>query len=670
MHFQPCSRRKFLVGSLATFACGYEWAANPAALAKRVKEAVASGPHPLAREDWPPAIVPDSIGIVDRGYCGVADEFGRLAVVDLRKPAPNLVPKVISQTGGLGKKVIALQMLPARGFAVVLKGSENSEPQLTLVCISFAPVTEPHVVTELPLERYQEVTALAVKQDLVCVGGTSISGENLVTVFRVARGRQPSFSMSSTLTTSSPIVDMTLGEHTLLILQSGQLDYVSLLDVISPQLKKSLALNGDFRILTSFKDVAVVSGTDYSASGEGKSGGTCVAKSIQLEPEAHVVMQLPLAPITSVLDAAAQKDQFLILGEGNTDRYVASLSYDRSRELQNRQTLVLPKDRSASYGTHSSILLNNRTAYIASGWAGVQILNFNGAWQPVYNYTIPRLPASSVAAWGNNVVLAGTDLKLYDIAQPEHPALVSTADVLSNVKSIVGAGSFVLCLSKDGITLRKMEKINETVAACKLSGQQLCYDSIDQSAYVLKDLGTKTAIIRLKLYSNGVVQEKSYELPGKFVRASAHGSLLALTGLNDVSLYRLGDSAELIGTRHFANRGLRDLVLRDSYIIASAVDQTSKGFLLVLSKDQKDLKVLGSTDLPHDAVALAATETQAVVVGKRPDGKDLAAIVDISTPSAPRSLAVIAAVEAASAVTIRDKLAIIAGRGFEIVTLT
>jgi hypothetical protein len=99
------------------------------------------------------------------------------------------------------------------------------------------------------------------------------------------------------------------------------------------------------------------------------------------------------------------------------------------------------------------------------------------------------------------------------------------------------------------------------------------------------------------------------------------------------------------------------------------VDQNSKGFLLVLSRTEKGLNIEGTIDLPHNGTALSATATRAVAVGQDPSGKDLVSIVDISNAGAPTVKATFNVLEAASAVAIQSKIALVAGRGLEIVTL-
>jgi hypothetical protein len=454
------------------------------------------------------------------------------------------------------------------------------------------------------------------------------------------------------------------------VLESSRLEYVSLVDPRTPQLRDSLNLDGDFKSMARIKDTVMVAGTAYGGGGASKGGSDCVAKLIALEPQPRAISHASLDPISTVLDSSAQRDHFVVLGEGGADRFVATLPFDKTRKIVREQVSPLPKKQGGGYGAKSSIVLNGKNAYVASGWTGVQILYNDGQnWQSMFEYTIPRLPASSIATWGNRAVLAGSDLKLYDIAEPDRPSLITTANLTAAVRSIVGAGSYVLCLAHDTISLRKMEQLETVIASAHVTGQQMCFDKVEQKAFVLNDQTKKTTVSKFKIFSNDIVNEKNFDLTGSFSRASAHGGYLAVCGLNDMTLYGLSEQADLIGTRHFENLGIRDLCLMDDFIVASAVDQKSKGFLLTLSKDQKDLRVLGSIELPHDGVALAAEKNRVVTIGRSADGKDAVTIVDISAPATPKILTTMGAVEAASAVAIKDKYAIVAGRGIEILSL-
>jgi len=73
--------------------------------------------------------------------------------------------------------------------------------------------------------------------------------------------------------------------------------------------------------------------------------------------------------------------------------------------------------------------------------------------------------------------------------------------------------------------------------------------------------------------------------------------------------------------------------------------------------------------LPHDGVALAAQDNRAIAVGRSTEGKDIATVINFAQPSAPQIATTMQVLEGVSSVSIRDKLAILAGRGLEIVSL-
>jgi hypothetical protein len=152
--------------------------------------------------------------------------------------------------------------------------------------------------------------------------------------------------------------------------------------------------------------------------------------------------------------------------------------------------------------------------------------------------------------------------------------------------------------------------------------------------------------------------------------------LLLLSGLNEIVLYRTTGGAstnsapEQIGKQRFDNLAIRDLALTDDAIVATAIDPNSKGFFIVLSKDDKDLHLLGSINLPSDGLALAASDHKAVAVGRNSDGKDVASIVTFANKINPQIMTTLSVIEGVSSVTIKDQLAVLAGRGLEIVSLS
>jgi hypothetical protein len=321
-------------------------------------------------------------------------------------------------------------------------------------------------------------------------------------------------------------------------------------------------------------------------------------------------------------------------------------------------------------GQPCRVAAKDQLAYVATGWAGVQMLeDEKGKWTPTCDYTIERYAVSSIAAWHNLLVLAGSDMKLYDISQPDKPVLMSTTPAVGNTKNIVGAGSYILCLYQDELTLRKMQKLDEVVARLKISGNEVCFDPIKQRAYVLQTDETRTAVTRVQAYSDSLVSEVTFNLPRKYNQIVANDSWFAVCNLNDVALYQIDTDAQLVGTRHFDNLAIRDIALTKENIFLSAVDPQSKGFLLILSNTDKDLKLIATAEVFNDGRALAVSKERAVVIGEA-DGKDAATIIDLKAATAPSVVTKLNVVEDAAAVTIRDETAIVGGRGMEIFSLT
>ncbi len=665
------SRRAFLLAWLGGTATAFDLLHSAPAFARRAPRGLPTmGPHEVSRQMWPPAILPDHVALTDRGLLLFTDEFGRLAIVDLKKANATTPARIVSELGGLGKRVIDFAVAPGIGYGLVLKETEAQDTQLSLVTVSLNPAEHPEIMAYHPLEKFTEVTALTASADALCIGGSSGSGENLVAIYTPISkraGATPQFLSAVSFPYS--IAALSLQDRHLAVLSSNgrtasQFDFVKLINPRIPEQLKSIQLDGDFKILARQKERVLVAGSN----GSGKSQGSCEARTIVLGQMPHAVATMTLDPMTTVLGASAQRDRFVIIGEASGERVVLPLAVDKLHSLIREQVVTLPK---ANFGPKASILVKDKSVYIASGWAGVMCYsNTRTGWQPTYTYSIPRLPASSIAQWGDLVVLAGADLRLYSIAQPEKPNLVTQTDLSTSVRAMVGAGSYVLCLTKDSILLRKMDKLQETITSSKIAANQLCFDAGQQRAYLLKTGEKTSTLFKYKIYSNSIEMEKKYDLPGNYARVRSQGGYALLSGLNDIGLYKLADSAELVGTRHFENLAIRDLCLADDYVVATAVDQNSKGFFLVLAKNQSDLRVSGSIDLPHDGVALAAAGGRAVVVGKGQDGKDIASIINFTNPVAPQVSANIPVVESASAVSIKEQLAIVAGRGIDIISLS
>lgn len=658
------TRRNFLLSSLG-LAFFPEFSIPAYARAKKKPAAkIKSGPYTLVRQAWPPAIAPDHVAIVDRGYTCFADEFGHIAIVELKKADS---ARVIGELTGLGRKLIDFCAIPHRAFAIVSKEGEQSETRYELLSISLSPMDEPYVVSTVQLGQFSEPTCIAANLDTIVIAGAGGKGEHIIAFFatNLKHGKLVEPALLSTVKTEAPVSRLDLQEKSLMILQGGEnsrLDFVNLTDIASPVLHKGIQLSGHYTAFARQKNLILLVGKEA-----GKPECTMTLVNMDIAP--HKVSSSPIPDMTRVIDVAAQRNWFLVLGQQKFNPCVQPVTYNRALDLVAGAAIPLPAGKTGMTAK-ARLSVKDNYGYVAAGTAGAEIISFNkSVWQHVFTFSIPRLPASGVAAWGNLVVLGGADLKVYDITKPEKPTIVGVTKVDSTAKSIAGAGSYILCLSKDSLTLRKMDSIDSTVAEIKVNGQQVAFDTEKQKGYVLSAQSKKTTIYPIQTYSNSLTPEKSWDVDAHYRRLSAAGGYLLLGGLHDVALYTTSETPELVGTRHFENLAIRDIALSDEYSIAAAIDSNDKGFLLVISKEGKELSLLGSTPLPHDAAAVAVANHKAVVVGKSTEGKDMASIIDFTTPSAPKEIASFPVVDAASAIAIKDNLAIVVGRGLEILSM-
>jgi hypothetical protein len=629
-------------------------------MARGKNKNVKVGIHCVARQDWPPAIVPDHAAFIDKGYSCFADQFGRLAIVDFKKVT---TPKVIGELGLQTKKLLDFVAVRQRAYALTTQDSASGDVQFVLVTISLAPATEPSILSKVILTQFADASCLTATTDYVCIGGATARGANEVAIF-AARGKSTEPGLIASFAVDNPITDLDLQERNLVVLESGsssQLDYVNLFYPQKPQLRKNMKLDGDFRVLARSKDLLVLAG--QSAAGQ------LEAKTVTLEPAPHVMQSEALHELSSVFCAVAQKDRFYFLGEHNGERRLVEFLMGKDLRLTAEKTTELTGGKVGT-GAVFAMAISNRSINVAAGWQGVDVLTLEKQdWRHTFTYSIPRFPASGVATWDNFVLLAGADLKLYDISTPEKPVLVQTTETGGTVKAIATAGVFLISLSKNTLSLRRLDSLTNQIASTEVSGQDMSFDKKQQKAYVLHAQEKKTVITPVKAYSNKLVADLPLDLPAGYRRILADDGAILLCSLKEVALYQAGKTLELVGKQTLEGYAIRDVAMTDEQIVVTAVDHSSKGYLFVLARDGKDLSQLGAIALPDDGTAVAAAGNQAVVVGRTAEGKDLASIIDLSTPAIPRIAASFPSVEASSAVTIKDRLAIVVGRGLEILSL-
>ena len=656
------SRRSFVLSSL-----GMLLLSNPAlALARKPKNPVAEaplgGPRTLARQEWPPAIAPEYVGIVEKGYACFADDMGRIAIVDLKREDN---PLVISELTGTGRKVLGLAFAPYRAYAVV-QVEVGADTQFQLVTISLSPPTDPSILSRVVLDNFAEPSCVAVGLDIIAVGGLGLGGESQIALYSVPKHKGVDPVSAGALAVSQLPLRMDLQERTLLALCGADRSDLTFVNVANPRIPekiKSIDLQGSFSAVARYRDTVLVAG-----SGADKRS---YARLITLRPEPTVARSVALPAVTEILDIAAQKGQFLVLGNQLDRQAVVPLIVGKKNELSTTNAVLLPAgNRGADPRAH--IAVKDRDAYVASDWGGVQVLNVKKTgWEFTYSHTIPRLPASAVVVSGNKALLASADLKLYDLSDARHPMLTNSVDPGSTIRSMIAVGRSVLCLTRDGISLREIERPSNVLVTMKCSASSMAYDRSTGKAFLVsaKETGT-TAITCIRVTEDSLKLEDTRDYPVAVRRIAASGGRLLLAALNDVALFTPGDPPQLIGKRNMPNLAVRDMALTADYAVISCVDANLKGFLLLLSASREDLAPVGTADLPVDGAAFVlAANKLAIVVGRGSKGNDMAALVSLATPAQPRVLESFDVLDAASAVTLKEQSAIIVGRGIEIITL-
>ncbi|MBI4533011.1 MAG: hypothetical protein HY711_03610 [Candidatus Melainabacteria bacterium] len=653
------SRRLFLMSTMG-LAMAPELFAD--VYAKRRKAATAKiGPRSLSKQEWPPAICPNNLSIIDKSFVCLTDESGRLAIVDLKQSSSS---RVLSESTILGRRVIDVTFDSRHAYALSINESDSGEIAYSLIGVVLIPPTNPTIVYKLQLNEFLEPVCLTARNDLIVVAGLALDGNNLVVVYRQFKSDPP--SMLSSFTTDSNITALDLQDKHLVVLQGGyktQVDYISLYYPHTPQLRKTIQLDGDYRVMARYKNELVVAGQSGSIHGFD-------IRAISLEPTPHAVDHAPLASLTNVSYADAQKGRFFVLGERGPERIVSTFTYTKTLELMPEQTIVLPASQ-AGPGLRSSLQAKERNIYVASPWSGVDVLSLDKTgWQYSFTYSIPTLPASSIANWDDLVVLAGADLKLYNIAKADKPVLVASSNLAYPLKAFAGAENYLLCLSKDKLALRKMDQLGHVLHATDVVAEHMAYDKERQIAYVIADTKDKTTIYSVKIASDKLSLAKVIDLPAGFNRVTASDGYLLARSMSNLVLYRMNEQPELIGNHSFDNLAIRDAHLTQNHVLAAAVDHSSKGFLILLAKNTQNLHTIGVVDLPHDATAVGTAGNLAVVVGKSSEGKDLLSVVNLTSEATLSVTYSSSVIEAASDVIVKNNLAIVAGRGLQIFALS
>lgn len=638
------------------------------ALAKKKKNKANS--DVIASQPWPPAIAPDFIESIKREKLLVANRYGRVSIVDFKNAGKKgTQPNVLAELTGVGKKIVSVSSDRSKTFALLKDMSDREHgPKTKLVEISTKRLKEPYLVSTREVKEIRTPSQAYAKRNLLFLAGVSTSNQNIVLVASTKKQKNSKeLKILSTITTRLPIVALKYDGRNLMVLASdeekSQLSFISLASKTSPSLVKKLDFEGSYSLLSKSKNVVTVAGKNKAGKPE--------VKTVYMKPAPNIVAGTTLPKLESITSAKIIKQEVLVSGNGSKGGMLFSLNLDKHANLLTASEVDISTKNKRGRSS-SKLVYDGKQVYVSAGWAGIETLRkAKGNWNKGYLYSIPRMGASDMASWGNSAILVSGELIKYDLTDPSTPVINEKAPLTSPVRSMVGAGSYILCLTRDNLLLRKMDKINQNIAKIKIEGNSIAFDKEQHRAYVIKPFnkGKLSRVFPVKVYSNSLDIQDGFDLPGKYTKIKASNGLLLVSDLNVISLVKPGKEVETVGHREFENYAIRDVYLEGDKVIATAIDQSKQGFLLVLSANDKNLNVLGNTPLPHNGAALSAKGNIVCAVGKNDKGEDLLTLIDIKSPTSPKTLKSMKVIEAASSIAIKNKVAIVAGRGLEILSV-
>jgi WD40 repeat protein len=617
----------------------------------------------LYSSEWPPAISPSHIKFFARGYSCLLDNFGKLITADLRKPGHY---KALGELTDIGKRVFDFAVLDEHGYALVMKETESDDLQHAVSIIDLTELDSPSLLQQQSLSEFNSFHSIVASEGFLCIAGISSTAQHLVAAYKVIPPNKkvgtPSLKLVKSFPVASPVQKITLEHSRLYVLASDSKKSV----VYRTQLASSSQVLEQVITLDDELTAMAVNNNLILAIGETSNGlGTIL---INLSPAPHSVCRQTLGNAQAVYDLLPRKSDFLLLLERDQDLNLLSMSWDKSLSLTPSEDVTVTKFAGGP-DTRARIDVSYRYANVVTAGDSVYVLTeHSGNWEKQSTFTTPSLPISSLCFWGNYLVTAGPGLSLYDTAQPRRTHKVLAAKTEGTVNAIAIAGSYLLCQTKDSLSLRKVDQLDEVIASIKVSGQRLIYDDTSGLVYVVARQDNKTTITPVHVYSNKFIGIKPFSLPAAYVSIASFGSMFVLGGGQDLGLYKLGNSADLVGNHHFPNYVIRAVSSTSDYLLATAVDHDLKGHLLVISPEPSgdQLELVGSTELPQDACALAAAGNRVLVIGQSPKGKSLLTAVRLDDPSQPQIEKTTEVLSGTCALAIQEGLAAVAGRGLQI----
>ena len=426
-------------------------------------------PHLLTREYWPAAISANYIDIFGDNLCCMADEFGRLATADiLSANQHSRIYPILGELNNPGHKILFLKVLQSQSAIVISQKQDNKNNQAInkyaeergtqntqFVCqlISLAPAQAPKPISSISLANYSQLFAFTVGQvndlPVVCIAGLDQHGDNRISLYSLKGKGKGKLQTISTFKLKDVPKTLVLGSDTLLVLNtSSQATLYSLANIASPQLTRTVTLIDEVINLTSYDDLCA-----WSVQKESK----CIIALGDIKAFPKPTSELEAKNLLSVEALAMNNKYVLALGSNEKHSLVLPFSIDKNHLLRAQEPVKL-QGYIESNNSANKMVIGKDAAFISSGWAGMQVLSLNhGVWSANTYYGLQRLPIAGLITWSNYLILGGAELQLYDLSQAKRPKLLNTAKLNNTIKAIAAAGSYVLCLDKFGLTLRRIE---------------------------------------------------------------------------------------------------------------------------------------------------------------------------------------------------------------------
>ncbi len=690
------SRRKFIFSMLAGSALWIDHS-HAFAFRKRVRHIAAPvGPQLLMSEYWPPAIACNFIDTFDGSLCCQADDFSRLATANVLSADPKThTYPILGEIITPGSKILYLKVLQSQLALVIVKnkeienehnssssflsknkksteGSATQGAKFACVLVNLASAESPEIVSNTGLPAYSQLTAFATNtiknRPIICIAGIDFDEKNRVSFYGFKN--KGKLHLISSFVLSNPVKKLSFGDQTLLVLQDTTDCQVSVIDVSNlnnPHFLRTVKLPGSITEMASYGNV-------HTWSTSQDSDCTISVGDIRAFPQAYSKQKLDAS--FSIDSLAINNKYILALGNNDEENVVMPIVIDKNYTLYKQKPVSLTGYMEASV-TPSKIIFGKDCAFISSGWAGVQVLkvDHSGKWSASTCFTQQKLPIAGCVAWSNYLLMAAGDLRLYDINNPKQAKLLSTIELPATIKMVAAAGSYVLCLDKSGLSLRKIDNPKKVLATLKINAEKLSFDKENHKAYLIqsekqpatkKKTGNTTKLVELNVYNDSIEIAKTFSIIEDSYCSSADEGHVVIGNLDGLAIYKPEEENKLVCQRPLKDLAWREIILSKGNIFATAIDQNVNGFFLTMSFDGQDINVLSTTKIPHDVVAVRISNNIAYTVGQDSEGRSLLTTIDISNMTKPVIISSKPAIESASTIAVDKNLAIVAGQGFQI----